>query len=233
MIIAGLQKLTLIDFPDRIACSLFLYGCNLRCGFCHNPSIVTQPVSVKLDEKEIFSFLDSRRNYLDGVCITGGEPLLSLDESFIRKIKQMGYAVKLDTNGCFPKRLKELIDNKLVDYVAMDIKASKENYGKVVGVKINTEDIEESIRLVSSLENYEFRTTFVGRLHDLGEIKKIAEWLGRTIGKKPKRYSLQAFRNSGEFIDESFRLEPDADRTELIRIKEEIRDYFGEVVVRG
>lgn len=233
MIIAGLQKLTLIDYPDKIACSIFLHGCDFRCGFCHNPGLVIQPASKTYSEQEILDFLEKRRRYLDGVCITGGEPLLSVDEAFLKKIKDLGYFIKLDTNGSLPLRLKELIDSQLVDYVAMDIKASKESYDKVAGIKVDLKKIEESIGIISTMPDYEFRTTFVKRYHDEKEIRKIAEWLNQVAGKKPRKYCLQGFRNSGGFIDESFKAEPDADKGLLLSVKENIKDQFEEVCVRA
>lgn len=233
MIIAGLQKLTLIDYPGRIACSVFLYGCNFRCGFCHNPSLVVKPSTIQISEEEILDFLEKRKRYLDGVCITGGEPLMSIEEEFLKKIKRIGYSIKIDTNGCFPEKLRELIGKKLVDHVAMDIKASREKYKKVANSEVELDKIEESIRIISKLKEYEFRTTFVRRYHDEGEIKRIAEWLNKVTGEKPKRYCLQAFRNSGEFVDEGFKTEPDVSKEELLEIKERIKDYFGEVCVRA
>ena len=132
MVIQGLQKLTLLDYPGKVACTIFTAGCNFRCPFCHNASLVVDTYKnkeIKLDD--IFAFLKKRMGVLDGVCVTGGEPLIQPDiEAFLRRIKEMGYAVKLDTNGSFPDKLKRLVDEKLVDYVAMDIKNSQESYGK-------------------------------------------------------------------------------------------------------
>src|SRR3989338_8819499 len=130
MLIKGLQKLTLIDYPGNVACTVFLHGCNFRCGFCHNPELVNNPslAGRTIPEKEVLDFLERLRGVLDGVCFTGGECLISLDKSFVRKVKEMGYFVKIDTNGSFPDKLKEFIDEKLVDFVAMDVKASPEKY---------------------------------------------------------------------------------------------------------
>ena len=136
MRIQGLQKLTLLDFPEKVACTVFTAGCNFRCPFCHNASLVVEiPPAGEVSEDEFFVFLKKRKGILDGVCVTGGEPLLQPGiETFIRKIKELGYAVKLDTNGSFPNKLKELVENDLVDYVAMDIKNCLEDYGVTAGV---------------------------------------------------------------------------------------------------
>jgi pyruvate formate lyase activating enzyme len=232
MEIAGLQKVSLIDFPGRISCSIFLFGCNFLCGYCHNPSLVIRKPDRIYSKKEILDFLSSRTKYLDGVCITGGEPLLSIDTDFLSKIKSMGFAVKIDTNGCYPEKLKELIDAKLVDYVAMDIKASKENYAKVCGVPVDMAKIEQSIKLAASLPEYEFRTTVTNRYHTEEEMVKTAKWLNSVIGKKPKRFALQGFKNSGNFIDESFKTEPDTSHETLLAMKEKIKDCFLEVIIR-
>ncbi|MBA3064696.1 anaerobic ribonucleoside-triphosphate reductase activating protein, partial [Candidatus Woesearchaeota archaeon] len=148
MQIAGLQKLTLIDYPDKIACTIFLFGCNFRCGFCHNPELVLSDKPKKeYKEKKILDFLRQRKKYLDAICITGGEPLINFDlPELLKKIKGLGFLVKLDTNGSNPKRLKELISKKLVDYIAMDIKADKDNYNVLAEVKIDINQIEESIK---------------------------------------------------------------------------------------
>ncbi|MBE6896625.1 MAG: anaerobic ribonucleoside-triphosphate reductase activating protein, partial [Ruminococcaceae bacterium] len=161
----GLQKTTLLDFPGRVACTVFLGGCNFRCPFCHNSALLTsESFPEEISEESFFSFLKKRKGILDGVCITGGEPLCSKDtEDFIRKIKNEGFAVKLDTNGSFPERLENIVKSGIVDYVAMDIKNSRRNYGKAVGLKdYDTSSVEKSVSFL--LENsipYEFRTTVV------------------------------------------------------------------------
>ena len=150
MIIHGLQKLTLLDYPGQTACTLFFGGCNLRCPFCHNAALVTGQAPTAMTEGEFLAFLKKRRGLLDGVCITGGEPTLRKDlPEFIRKIRELGYLVKLDTNGCFPDRLEKLIDQGLVDYVAMDLKNSREEYPATVGIpNFDTAPIAQSIRLL-------------------------------------------------------------------------------------
>ncbi|MBU3941818.1 MAG: anaerobic ribonucleoside-triphosphate reductase activating protein, partial [Nanoarchaeota archaeon] len=188
MQIAGLQKLTLIDYPDKIACTIFLFGCNFRCGFCHNPELVLSDKPKKeYKEKKILDFLRQRKKYLDAICITGGEPLINFDlPELLKKIKGLGFLVKLDTNGSNPKRLKELISKKLVDYIAMDIKADKDNYNVLAEVKIDINQIEESIKLIiNSGLDYEFRTTVIKGYHDAEKLRKIGEWIS-SFGKAKK-----------------------------------------------
>ena len=198
--ISGLQKLTLLDFPGNVACTVFTNGCNMRCPFCHNASLV-----VRADEQEeynmeeLFSFLKKRAGLLEGVAITGGEPTLysGLDE-FIKKVRELGYKVKLDTNGTRPSVLKELIDNNLLDYVAMDIKNSQEKYGKTVGLgdSFDLSPIEESKNiLMSGKVDFEFRTTVANPLHQREDFYKIGEWL-----RGNEKYFLQQFKDSGDII---------------------------------
>lgn len=198
MLIKGLQKTTLLDFPGKVACTLFTGGCNLRCPFCHNASLVISPdMSHLISEDEFFSFLNKRKAILDGVCITGGEPLLQKDiEDFILKVRALGFAVKLDTNGSYPDRLKSILDKKLVDYVAMDIKNQKEKYSLTCGVDVNIDDISRSISLLMSGDiEYEFRTTVVRELHTPQDIGEIGEWI-----RGAKRFFLQSFTDSGDII---------------------------------
>lgn len=198
MILKGLQKTTLLDFPEKVACTVFTGGCNMRCPFCHNASLVISPSeNSDISEKEFFEFLSKRKNILDGVCITGGEPLLQRDiEDFMKKIRDMGFALKLDTNGSYPDRLRSIIDKGLVDCVAMDIKNSKEKYPLTAGVDIDISKISESISLL--LEDkipFEFRTTVVKELHTPEDIVSISEWISGA-----KAYFLQSFTDSGDII---------------------------------
>ena len=236
MIIKGLQKTTLIDYPGKVACTIFLFGCNFRCGFCHNPELVLEKnPGLFYTEEEIISFLEKRKKYLDGVCITGGEPLVSLREDFLRKIKELGFSVKLDTNGSFPERLQEFIDKNLVDYIAMDIKASRVNYSDVVNPlgKFDIESIEKSIKIISDFGNYEFRTTILYKYHDAEEIKKMMEWLKSLVeGRKMKSFYLQGFKNSGKFVDVSFSSEKNVTEEHLNSLKSVADDYFEKVGVR-
>ena len=196
----GLQKLTLLDYPGKTACTLFFGGCNLRCPFCHNASLVLRPGQCPtLQEDELFAFLNKRKGLLDGICITGGEPLLQPGlEDFLPRLREMGYAVKLDTNGCFPDRLERLLDKGLVDYVAMDLKNSREEYPATVGIPdFDTAPIDQSIRLLlEGRVEYEFRTTVVEGLHTVESISRAAEWI-----KGAREYYLQQFKDSGELLD--------------------------------
>ena len=195
--IMGLQKVTLLDFPGKVACTVFFGGCNLRCPFCHNAALVldrgSQPV---MTEEAFFALLRKRKGVLDGVCITGGEPLLQPELTrFIAEIRALGYAVKLDTNGTMPDRLAPLLSEKAVDYIAMDIKSSPEGYETACGLPVDVEKIKRSIALIKeSGIPHEFRTTVVSGLHTEGDILASA----RLVGDSP--YFLQSFVNSGDLI---------------------------------
>ncbi len=194
MTIEGLQKLTLLDFPGKTACTVFLGGCNFRCPFCHNFDLAARPSAPLMSEEEFLSFLEQRKGLLDGVAVTGGEPLMRRDlPDFLRKIKALGYAVKLDTNGSFPDRLRALVEEGLVDYVAMDVKNAPARYGETVGFqKLGLGPIEKSVAyLLSGAVDYEFRTTVVSELHRGEDMAAIAEWLCGA-----KRYFLQQFKQS-------------------------------------
>ena len=200
MLIEGLQKTTLLDYPGCVACTMFSHGCNLRCPFCHNAGLVVRKPSNIISIEEISEFLKKRKGILDGICLTGGEPLLQKDAiDFIRYLKEFGYKLKLDTNGFYPDKLKSVIENGLVDYVAMDIKSSRENYAKAVGIPdIDITPVEESVRLImSSGIDYEFRTTAVKGLHLVSDFEKIGVWI-----KGAKRYFIQQFIDSGDIISE-------------------------------
>ncbi|MBE6600072.1 MAG: anaerobic ribonucleoside-triphosphate reductase activating protein [Ruminococcaceae bacterium] len=200
MNIQGLQKLTLLDYPEHVACTVFTGGCNFRCPFCHNALLVTGNFGAsKMTSGDIFGFLKKRQGILDGVCITGGEPLLHPDiNELLRGIKDLGFAVKLDTNGSFPEKLIELCENGLVDYVAMDIKNTPEKYGVTVG-KADF-DITPILKSVEFLKKgtvpYEFRTTVTLEYHEIEDIENISKWL-----KGAEKYFLQNFVDSGELID--------------------------------
>lgn len=202
MQIHGFQKMTLLDFPGRVACTVFTGGCNLRCPFCHNALLVTElQKSDVIPTDSVISYLEKRTKLLDGVAITGGEPLLQPDiASFIRKIKSMGYAVKLDTNGAYPAKLRDLVEEGLVDYVAMDVKNCREKYGETVGIpNFDVSKIDESIRfLLSGKVDFEFRTTIVKEFHTVSDIEKLSEWIAGA-----PRYFLQNFTDSGNLIGEN------------------------------
>ena len=195
--IAGLQKMTLLDFPGKVACTVFLQGCNFRCPFCHNSGLLEPAGEEQLSEEAFFSFLEKRTGILDGVCVTGGEPTLQKElPAFLSRIKALGFAVKLDTNGSRPAVLQALIQQQLVDYVAMDIKNSPARYGETTGLSArNLTPIEQSIRILMEGDlPYEFRTTTVRELHTPGDFTAIGQWIAEVCpGKKMKKYFLQIY----------------------------------------
>lgn len=196
MHIAGLQKMTLLDFPGQVACTVFLQGCNFRCPFCHNSSLLPGTGEYLMEDTELLSFLEKRVGLLDGVCITGGEPTLQKElPQLLKKIKALGYRVKLDTNGSCPEMLKAVVEAGTVDYVAMDIKNAPQQYEKTAGTNpAMLKKVEESIRyLMSDAVDYEFRTTVVEELHDAKSILEMGQWL-HSLGEKPaKRWYLQQY----------------------------------------
>lgn len=199
MVFSGFQKLTLLDFPQKTAAIVFTKGCNFRCPFCHNASLVTGVVFEEFSEDEVLAYLDKRKKLLDGLSVTGGEPLMQEGlAAFIRKVKALGYAVKLDTNGTYPDRLRALLDEGLLDYVAMDIKNSEGEYLKTAGI-VNTallERVKESIAILkASGVTHEFRTTLVRGLHTEESVLGAAE-----LVRGSERYYLQRFTDSGDLI---------------------------------
>ncbi|HLM84369.1 MAG TPA: anaerobic ribonucleoside-triphosphate reductase activating protein [Candidatus Bathyarchaeia archaeon] len=232
MIIGGLQKLTLIDYPEHIAATVFTVGCNFRCPFCHNPELVISnfqfPISNIL-EKDFFEFLESRRGKLEGICITGGEPTIQPDiVEFIRKIKNLGYKVKLDTNGTRPDVLRELFSEKLLDFVAMDIKNIPELYNKTTNARVDVERIKLSVdQIRNSGVDYEFRTTAVPGLHKEGDFEKIGKWLTGA-----KKYVLQEYEDQGKILDQSLKSKTKGKALDLGKIAKKIGIYFGKLEVR-
>lgn len=229
MNIQGLQKLTLLDYPGHTACTVFTGGCNLRCPFCHNAPLVLDPNGgAPFSEEEIFALLEKRKGILDGVAVTGGEPLLQSDiGAFLEKVKARGFAVKLDTNGFFPDRLAELLDAGLVDYAAMDVKNRPEKYAATCGLgTVDLAAVEKSMELLMNggIE-YEFRTTVVKEYHTADDIEAIARWI---IGAK--RYFLQAFRDSGALLAEGC---SGRSEEELFAMADRARPYVGLCEVRG
>ena len=193
----GLRKLTLLDYPGKVACTVFTCGCNFRCPFCHNPVLVTGSMEdLEYSFAGILEFLEKRGRHLDGVCITGGEPLLHEESVLLAQAaKAMCYHVKLDTNGSFPERLKELLTAKEVDFVAMDVKNSPEKYALTSGIK-NWEAVRQSVEMLLHGEvEYEFRTTVTGNLHEKSDFVSIGRWLAGA-----KRYFLQGFKDSGDIL---------------------------------
>ena len=195
--ICGLQKMTLLDFPGKIACTVFLGGCNFRCPFCHNSELFMGKPEKLMEDEAFFQFLAKRKGLLDGVCVSGGEPTLYKDlPAFLAKIKELGFAVKLDTNGSRPEVVKALVADKLVDYIAMDVKNSPKQYGQTVGVEaMPLAPIEESLRfLLEENVDYELRTTLVAQFHDEAAIQDMGVWLASLVpGVKPKKLFLQSF----------------------------------------
>lgn len=199
MIIQGLQKLTLLDYPGKVACTIFTAGCNFSVRFATMPPfVIDTSANETIPEEEIFRFLTKRQGILDGVCISGGEPLIQDGiEEFIRQIKEMGYDVKLDTNGSFPDKLIRLVEAGLIDYVAMDIKNSQEHYGRTIGIEdYDIRDVHRSVKyLMSGKVPYEFRTTVVREFHQRSDFASIGRWI-----RGAREYYLQQFIDSGDLI---------------------------------
>lgn len=227
MNIQGYQKLTLLDFPGRVACTVFTGGCNLRCPFCHNAGLVRTPFSSANCEEELLSYLASRRGLLDGVCVTGGEPLLQADlPAFLRAVKEMGYATKLDTNGSLPGKLAELLASGLVDYVAMDVKSSPAGYAAATGREGGFDPYLQSIRLLEEGSiPHEFRTTVVKGIHTAREIEEIGRLLAGT-----GRYFLQGFRDSGNLLGEGCGAFSEAEMSAYLDI---VKKYIPGAELRG
>lgn len=229
MRIQGLQKLTLLDYPEHTACTVFTAGCNFRCPFCHNASLVVDiPKEATISEEEFFLFLEKRIGILDGVCVSGGEPLLQPDiELFIKKIKDMGFAVKLDTNGSFPDKLIYLVEEGFVDYVAMDIKNCLESYAITAGLDVL--DVEAIKRSVSYLKEghvpYEFRTTVVRHYHSKESFEEIGKWLTGV-----EKYFLQNFVDSGDLIGKNTKGCSEEEMKEFLRV---VRKYIPNAKLRG
>ena len=200
MKISGIQKLTLLDFPGKVACTIFTPGCNLRCPFCHNATLVFSCTD-EIGEESVLAFLKKRVGILDGMCVTGGEPLLQKDiAAFLRKVKALGYQIKLDTNGTFPDRLAPLLEEGLVDYVAMDIKASPANYDNATGVVTDMDKVRRSVELLkSSGVAHEFRTTTVKGIHTSDDFAAIAQWL-----QGEENYYIQQYKVADDMIGAPF-----------------------------
>ncbi len=227
MIIGGLQKTTLIDYPGKVACTVFLIGCNFRCPWCYSSELVL-PEKIKkqkrISKQDFFKFLKSRKGLLDGVVICGGEPTINKDlAGFIRQIKKLGYLVKLDTNGSNPVMVKKLIDEKLVNYIAMDIKAPLEaqNYERATGIKVDLEKIKKSIGIIKkSGIDYEFRSTVVPGIHSREDIIKMAKQIGPA-----KAYFLQGFR-AEKTLDPKFKDVKPYPKEYLLEASESVKVFF-------
>lgn len=228
MKISGMQKLTLLDYPGNIACLIFTQGCNFRCPFCHNKDLLGDENEDSISVDEVFSYLDKRKGVLDGVVISGGEPLLQPDiEEFITKVKNMGYKIKLDTNGSSPTKLKLLIDKGLVDYIAMDIKNNFTCYNETSGINcINIENIKRSINIIeSSKVEHEFRTTVVKQLHNLGKLQEICSYLGTQT-----KYYIQNYRDCSTVLERGLL---GFSEEELKDLQKKLNMMYPNVMVRG
>lgn len=233
MKIKAIQPLTLIDFPGKLACTIFVFGCNFQCGFCYNSSLVLKEDKPDISSEEVLNFLRKRKDYLNGICFTGAEPLMNIDTDFLHKVKSLRYSIKIDTNGSFPEKIQQLIDLGLVDYVSMDIKSSREKYSELTRANPDLEKIEQSIKIVSQIPEHEFRTTILEEIHTKEEMKKIAEWLNQVVGWKPKKFVLQGFKpNLNELIDDKFKSYKETSEEYLKELKEILKDYFEWLEVR-
>ena len=227
--IKGLQTLTLLDYPGKVACTVFTGGCNFRCPFCHNGGIVLNPgAEPSIPVEKVFDLLKKRRGVLEGVCITGGEPTLWKGLwDFAREIKAMGYSVKLDTNGTNPELMHKLILAGVVDYVAMDVKNCPDKYAETIGVKgFNLQPVKDSVRLLmQGTVGYEFRTTVVKGMHTPQDIVEIGKWI-----QGADKYFIQPYRDSDLVIDRSCERHSDE---ELQAILAAAREYVPAAELRG
>lgn len=228
MKICGLQKTTLLDFPGHVAATIFTGGCNFRCPFCHNSDLLGNDLPAAFTEEEILAFLAKRVGILEGVAITGGEPTLQPDlREFLIRVRELGYAVKLDTNGYRPDVLKQLCGEGLVDYVAMDIKTCKERYSEVAGIpSVDIKRMEESVDfLKSGTLSYEFRTTVVKELHSAADFEKIGAWISGCPS-----YFLQNFKDSGNVLNPVY---SGCTKEELLSYMQIVKPFVGQVELRG
>ena len=230
IVFTGLQKLTLLDFPGKVACTLFAKGCNMRCPFCHNASLVVRANEQQpYENDELLDFLKKRSGLLDGVAISGGEPTLWPGlYDFIVELKKIGYDVKLDTNGTNPDMLKKLVNERLVDYVAMDIKNCREKYGITVGCdeKYDLSSIEKSVALLMEGNvDFEFRTTLTRELHTSEDMIRIGEWI-----RGDEKYFLQQFKDSGDLIGHGF---SEYNKDEMTLLLDQIRQFVPNAQLRG
>ena len=228
--IKGFQKLSLIEYPEKISAIVFLGNCNFKCHFCYNTDLVKNYDQLPdIPEKEITDFLATRKGLLDGLAITGGEPTIHRDlPEFAKKVKDLGFLVMLETNGSNPNMIKELIDNKLVDYIAMDIKAPLEKYDEVAGVKVNKKDIQENVDIIrNSGIDYEFRTTVIPKHFKEEDALTIGKWL-----KGSKRYILQQFRPE-KTLNDDYRKMESYPPEKMKELAEKMKPFFDSVKLRG
>lgn len=220
MKISGLQKMTLLDYPGKVACTAFLGGCNFRCPFCHNSELLDGTAEEIMDEQEFLAFLSKRKGLLDAVCISGGEPTLQPGlAKLLEQIKDMGYLTKLDTNGSRPEVLKDLVSRKLLDYVAMDIKNSPAMYAQTAGVPVQLVQLEESIHFLAGAHvDYEFRTTVVAQLHHAASMEEMGQWVNDLAKKKIKRWFVQPFADRDTVVFSGLCAPNDAQLSEFVGI---------------
>ena len=227
--ILGFQKLTLLDYPGKVACTIFIGGCNFKCPFCHNADLVINPSQQeKISPQTVLATLKKRQGILEGVCITGGEPTLATDlKDFLAQVKGLGYQVKLDTNGYHPEVLIELVGDGLVDYVAVDIKNSPLKYPETVGLEeLNITKIQETIDYLRNASvDYEFRTTVVRELHTACDMQKIGQWISGC-----KRYFLQGYQESEQVIKPIF---TSYTKEEMLKMRDDLKSYIETVEIRG
>ena len=229
MKIGGLQKTSLLDYPGILSVIIWTAGCNFRCPFCYNKQLVLGKTEI-ISEETILSFLEKRRDVLEGLSISGGEPLLQEDiVNFTEKVKKLNYLIKIDTNGAFPEKLKELIDKKLVDYVSMDVKAPKEKYDQLSGVKTDISKIEQSIDLIKNeAPDYEFKTTIVPGMLDKKDIVEIAKWL-----EGSKQFYLQQFKSDSPLVSSKLNDVVPYSKEKLSEMLHEIKPFFKNCSLRG
>lgn len=225
---SGIDKFSLVDFDEKISCTLFLHDCNFRCPFCHNSALVTKSAMIAIPEEEILAYLESRIGVIDAVCITGGEPTLHKElPDFIRKVKKMGYLVKLDSNGTNPEMIKQLVNENLLDYIAMDIKNSKEKYGLTAGLaKFDITNLLKTVDfLMENHVDYEFRTTLIEEFHNEEDIRNIGEWL-----KGAKRFRLQRFIDNENCIQRGLH---EVAKENALKFKDVLSNYISDVELRS
>lgn len=227
MIISGFQKLTLLDYPNKLASIVFTQGCNFKCAYCQNSDLLGIKTEGLIDEKEIFDYLEKRKKVLDGVVITGGEPTIQPNLTlFIQRVKDLGLKVKLDTNGSNPEVIKKLLKEDLIDYIAMDIKTDFDKYEDIIKINWNMDTIKKSIKLIKeSTIEHEFRTTINKNDHTIEDLRRICEYLG-----SDENYYIQNFEQSEYVLDKSLK---QFSKDELMLIEKELKEEFPNVKVRG
>lgn len=229
MNIGGFQKLSLLDYPNKISAIIWTTGCNLLCPYCYNKELFSKDIKL-IEEEKVINFLKNRIGKLDALSISGGEPLLQKNISnFLKKIKELDYKIKIDTNGTFPKKLKNIIDENLVDYISMDIKAPKLKYNSLCGKKVNIDNIQKSIDIIfNSSKEYEFKTTIIPNLLDKNDLINIAKWI-----KGADCFYLQQFKNEVSLLSKEYEKIKPYSIEYLNEIHKEIKTYFKKCFVRG